>query len=184
MDEPTPLRLLFLASLRFEDGKAVRGALLLTDQDTKPLEFRCTNPIRPTQLQTILYGSSLQEHVMVQLIGLPLLSSVKDKLHLVLVHEPEFLKVREKVSTPIVRISREGAVAISSEKDIAPLLLMSKSGRFDPITLTPHPKFDGDREQAKALLAEVFNSYDLVEPFNRIGKALEQVHAQRIGEEK
>jgi hypothetical protein len=184
MDETTELRLLFLASLRFEDGKAIRGAFLLTDQNTKPLEFRCTNPIRPTQLQTILYGSSLQEHMMVQLIGLPLLNSVKEKLHLVLVHEPDFLKVREKVSTPIVRISREGAVAISSEKDITPRLLVSKSGKFDPITLTPHPKFESDREQAKAVLAEVFNSYDLVEPFNRITKALEQVHAQRIGEEK
>jgi hypothetical protein len=184
MAENTELRLLFLASQRFEDGKAIRGAFLLTDQNTKPLEFRCTNPIRPTQLQTILYGSSLEEHVMVHLIGLPLLNSVKDKLHLVLVNELDFLKVRENVPTPIVRIFREGAVAISSEKDIAPRLLVSKSGKFDPITLTPHAKFDSDREQAKALLADVFNSHDLVEPFGRIATALDQVHTQRIGEDK
>jgi hypothetical protein len=184
MAETPELRLLFLASQRFEDGKAIRGAFLLTDQNTKPLEFRCTNPIRPTQLQTILYGSSLEEHVMVHLIGLPLLNSVKDKLHLVLVNEGDFLKVREKVPTPIVRVSREGAVAISSEKDTAPRLLVSRSGRFDPITLTPHPKFDSDRDQAKAILAEVFNSYDLVEPFGRIANALDQVHAQKIGEDK
>jgi hypothetical protein len=184
MDETPELRLLFLSSQRFEDGKAIRGAFLLTDQTTKPLEFRCTNPIRPTQLQTILYGSSLQEHVMVQLIGLPLLNSVKDKLHLILVNDANFLKAREKVSTPMVRISREGAVAISADKDPAQRLLVSKSGRFDPITLAPHPKFDGDREHAKALLVEVFNSYDLLEPFSRIAKALEQVHAQRVGEEK
>jgi hypothetical protein len=113
-----------------------------------------------------------------------LLNSVKDKVHLVLVHDSDFLKVREKVSTPIVRVSREDAVAISSEKDTAPRLLVSTSGRFEPITLTAHPKFDSDREQAKAVLAEVFSSYDLLEPFNRITKALEQVHAQRIGEEK
>jgi hypothetical protein len=70
-------QLLFIASQRFESGKAIRGAFLLTDGDTRPMEFRCTNPIRPTSLQTVLYGQMLESHLMVELIGLPLVNSLK-----------------------------------------------------------------------------------------------------------
>jgi hypothetical protein len=50
--------------------------------------------------------------------------------------------------------------------------------------LTAHNKFITDRDQARAILKEIYETHDLLEPFNRIATALEQVHAQKIGEEK
>ena len=40
------------------------------------------------------------------------------------------------------------------------------------------------QEFRKVSLDEVFESYNLLEPFNRISTALDQIHAQKIGEEK
>jgi hypothetical protein len=93
---PDDTHLLFVASQRFESGKAIRGAFLLTDCDTKPLEFRCTNPIRPTSLQTVLYGQMLDSHLMLELIGLPLVNSLKQSPTLILVQEPGLLGLRNR----------------------------------------------------------------------------------------
>jgi hypothetical protein len=45
MDE---ISLGFLSSFDFENGTTVRGAILVTDDQTKPVEFRVTSPIRPS----------------------------------------------------------------------------------------------------------------------------------------
>ncbi len=179
------LRLLFLASKKFESGKAVRGAFLLTDVNTKPIEFRCTNPIRPTPLQTMLYGETLEQHIMVELIGLPLVASLKERPHLILVQDKSFLGIRPKIEVPVIHVTKEEEISLLPNVEENPgHLLHSNSGKFEPIVLIPSPKFAQDREQAKALLATVFDSYDLSEPFNRISIALDQVHSQKIGEDK
>ncbi len=179
------VRLLFLASKKFESGKAVRGAFLLTDINTKPIEFRCTNPIRPTPLQTMLYGETLEQHIMVELVGLPLVSSLKEHPHLILVQEKSFLGIRPKIEIPIILVSKEEEISLLPNVDENPgHLLNSNSGKFEPIVLIPNLKFAQDREKAKSLLAAIFDSYDLSEPFNRISVALEQVHSQKVGEDK
>ncbi|MEW6128658.1 MAG: hypothetical protein AB1757_16585 [Acidobacteriota bacterium] len=179
------LRLLFLASKKFESGKAVRGAFLLTDLNTKPVEFRCTNPIRPTTLQTMLYGDILEQHMMVDLIGIPLVNSIKEHPSLILVREQSFLGIRPKIDLPIIQIASEESIPISMADDgSGNQLLHSKSGRFEPVVLMTHNKFTNDREHAKTILNEIIETHNLLEPFNRIETALEQVHGQKIGEEK
>lgn len=46
-------------------------------------------------------------------------------------------------------------------------MLNSLSGKFDPIEIRTHSKFSDDKNKAKEVLAEIFNSYDLIEPFNQ-----------------
>ncbi len=183
-NEPN-LRLMFLASKKFESEKAIRGAFLLADWNTKPIEFRCTNPIRPNALQAMLYGDTLEQHIMVELNGIPLFGSLKERPHIILVREQAFLGIRPKVDALVIQIAKEEEVAISSTTDDNQnQLLHSSSARFEPIVLRPHNKFPEDRDQAKKMLAEVFDSYNLLEPFHRISTALDQVHAQKIGERK
>ena len=177
------LRLMFLASKKFESGKSIRGAFLLTDITTKPVEFRCTNAIRPTTLQTVLYGDILEQHILVELIGVPLINSIRERPHIVLVNEPGFLATRSRVDVPFIQVAKEESIPVSSAEDEDERQLVhSSSGRFEPILLIPHSKFQSDRDQAKALLTDVFEGHDLLEPFNRISTALEQVHQQKIGE--
>ena len=176
-------RIMFLAARRFESEKAIRGACLLTDRETKPIEFRCTNPIRPTQLQSMLYGDILHRHIFVELIGYPLVQSVaKEKPEVVLVTERHFLDLRPKINIPVVLLTKEEQIVTIEENDPEFQLLNSNLGRFEPIILSTHGDFPNDKTQMRELLGDVFNKHDLIEPFTRISSALEQVHAQKIGE--
>src|SRR5574341_358085 len=114
MSQDANLRLMFLASKKFESGKAIRGALLLTDLCTKPVEFRCTNPIRPTSLQSMLYGDTLEEQIMIELIGLPLTKSLREQQpHLILVQEGSFLGIRPRIEIPVILITKEEGIPIT-----------------------------------------------------------------------
>lgn len=55
MSEQSTTKLMFLDVALFEDGAAIRGGVLVTDLDTKPYEFRCTSPVRPTHLQSFIW---------------------------------------------------------------------------------------------------------------------------------
>ena len=102
-----------------------------------------------------------------------------------MVREADFLNLRPKVQTPLIQVAKEESIPISTGTEEGPdRLLSSSSGRFEPIVLIPHPKFSGDRANAKAVLGKVFATHDLLEPFNRVSNVLEQVHAQKKGEEK
>jgi hypothetical protein len=57
-------------------------------------------------------------------------------------------------------------------------MLDSGSGKFEPLVVSVHPSFSAEREQLRVLLAEVFKSCSLLEPFERIEAALNQVHKQ------
>ena len=76
----------FLGYREFDDGKAYRGAILVTDESSKPLEFRCTAPVRPTNLQRTLYGKSLLPHILTELIAVPLIASMREKPQLEHLH--------------------------------------------------------------------------------------------------
>ena len=176
-------KLMFLTSRKFESNNAVRGAFLLTDSETKPLEFRCTNPIRPTQLQKMLYGDILEQYILVELIGQPLVKTVKDEPNLILVSDYSFLDLRTKINIPVVQITKEEQINVSSDGNETNFqMLNSSSGKFDPIVIRTHNQFLDDKNKAKEVLTDIFNSYDLIEPFNRVSIALEQVHTQKIGE--
>jgi hypothetical protein len=63
-------------------------------------------------------------------------------------------------------------------------MLSSNSGKFDPVVLVSHSQFGNDIGAVTPILTQVFNRFDLGEPFQRIAAALEQVHQQKIGEGK
>ena len=47
--------LAFIETYTLENDAGIMGAILITDPDTKPLEFRVTAPIKPTNFQKTLY---------------------------------------------------------------------------------------------------------------------------------
>jgi hypothetical protein len=96
----------FLSSAKFENDSVIRGAILVTDVETKPLEFRVTAPVRPTNFQKTLYGDILTEHVLVELVTIPLFKALSQKPHIVVVRDPLFIGGNERQDVPIVRVLR------------------------------------------------------------------------------
>jgi hypothetical protein len=174
----------FLGHLDFENGSAYRGAILVTDAWGKPLEFRCTAPVKPNQVQRTLYGQTLMPHILVELLASPLLQSCQAKPEVILVQEASFFDVRHRFEAPVVLLRRQGAgVNVRSDGDEElhkPIVVASESGKFDPIVVESHWQFPGDLQSCCDRVRELFGRWDLMEPFERLNKGLEYVHQQKV----
>jgi len=170
----TQTSIAFLGYREFDDGEAYRGAILVTDEWSKPLEFRCTAPVRPTQLQRTLYGKSLRPPILTELIGAPLISSVREKPQLILIADEAYFDVRHKVSVPVIRVAR------SNGSKSKALLIQSASGKFAQVEIEAHLKFAADLDSAGERLRDLFGRWDLTEPFQRLAEGLQYVHDERV----
>ena len=63
----------FLALYETSPRDGYLGAILITDLQGVPQEFRCTHPVKPTALQKPLYGNTLEPYIAVDLCGIPLI---------------------------------------------------------------------------------------------------------------
>lgn len=157
MTDSFDLRFVFLDIGLFENGAAIRGGALITDVQTKPYEFRCTSPVRPTSLQQVLYGRTLQEYVYIELIGVPLIRATKEKITLILVRNPLLLRIRPFVSYPVVLIQRDPKSTISANE--------VGINDLKPVVLSSHHDYAAEAHAAKAQLASLTQRQDLFEPF-------------------
>lgn len=174
--------LAFVILADVEDG-VLRGGILVTDAYGKPVEFRCTSPIRPNAVQRALYGGTLMPHIAVELVGVPLVQAVQVSPDVVLVQQEEFLPLRERCDRPLLLARRQGKDMQLSEEDGKTQpeeLLSSPSGKFTPVVVTCHWDFADDIAQCKEGLGWTFANCDLVEPFERVKTALATLHEQGV----
>ncbi len=153
--------LAFLDVATFEDGAAIRGGCLVTDSLTRPIEFRVSGSIRPTNLQKVLYGDTLHEYICNDLIGVPMLDTLESKLDLILVRDAEFLKLRPRAEVPVLWV--RGTV----------------DGQF---VLQAFPGFEQEAEAGRDALPRRLRGRSIMEPFLRIKAALEEAHNLKVGE--
>ena len=69
------LKLAYFVAMK--EGASYLGGLLLTDTSGIPLDFRYTEPITPTKLQSVLYGKALEPHLKEEVIQKTLLKELK-----------------------------------------------------------------------------------------------------------
>lgn len=139
---------------------AYLGALMLTDHRTRPQHFSFVSPIRPTKIQRILYGSTLDEHLKVDVIGNKLLKDLPYVPEILLVETAELLAVRRVAHLPTAFLTK------------------ARDGEVEPGRLTSLQYDTGaytdDQEVVGQVLASLETTVDLVEPFNRMREALKE----------
>lgn len=173
-------------SLNEIDKDLFRGGILVTDLRGKPLEFRCTSAIQPNNVQKTLYGSTLQPHISVELVGLPLLKSIVEKPDVVMIQQAEFLDMRASIDKPVLLLNRQGVtltVAEGNQLKTVKELINSPSGKFEPVIVTSHWEYGADLRITQQLRT-LCTSIDLMEPFDRIKTAIRFVHDKGIMSDK
>ncbi len=177
---PNEVRLADLSRCVFEDKKAVRGGALVIDESGKPLEFRCTSPIRPNAVQKMLYGRSLQPYILVELIGRPLLKGLREQFDFIVVNSPFFLNLREHFDRPCLFVRRQGEemTAGSDGEDRSPSELVD-SPKYDPVVMQGFEEYPEDTKKAYPIFQALSKRMNILEPFERIARALERVHEER-----
>ncbi len=173
-------KIAFLDVYELDENEGIMGAILVTDTDTKPLEFRVTAPIKPTNFQRTLYGEVLMEHILVELVSVPLLNATNQQIDLILVRDPYFLGANNKQGVRVVRIAEENDnsknVKVKREE------LLSAINGNSKVFVETSKKFETELPEIRERLSGISDQRNLVEPFERLKIACEQVHLQKTGE--
>lgn len=151
------------------------GALLVTDNNGIPLEFKCTHAIKPTAIQKSLYGDKLKPYIATTLCGIPLLSSISNKPDLLFINIPYILGIRPEIETPTLLIRRAGeSINLQSDENkTEKQRVESESGQFQAIILQAHPDNSAEVKSWSGKINQLFNNFDLIEPFDRMKMAIE-----------
>lgn len=161
------------------DHDSWSGGLLVTDEKGLPLDFRYVEPIRPTKLQKLIYGGSLQRYLLLEAIGNTLLRDTASKAKWVFTSDPLLLELERDSGCRFVAISKgeiERMMAVGEwlmEEAGCVFLQLAPSGppyRF---------KFNSDEDETTNRIAEelsvIARELDLFEPLQRVKQALEEI---------
>ncbi len=164
-----------------KEGASYLGGLLVTDTSGIPLDFRYTEPITPTHLQSILYGKSLEPHLKEEVIQKTLLKELKTPPDLFILSATELaggwsgdakcpvLAVQKSQEAPLVKV---GTTFRAGPRDI---LLQLAEGAA-PLRVMFAASVDAAaQEQAMAKLLEAGYHMDLTEPLERVTVALQSL---------
>jgi hypothetical protein len=136
------------------------GAMLITDENGLPLEFKCTEAIKPNRTQRALYGSQLKPYIAINLSMIPLLQRVsnENKPDIIFVRDDTHLEVRNEITQPVLFLK-----PANNAQEIGNAYIPQAAKRFSDDNNTN-------------ILLEL--NFDLLEPFDRIKTATEILSKQ------
>ena len=82
------------------------GGLLLLNQAGRPLEFQCTLPVRPSRAHEILFGDTLREHVIAEVIGKLLIEKCRNSISMLCCDLHEGISLSRLCSFPVVLLDQ------------------------------------------------------------------------------
>ncbi len=171
------------------------GGLMVINGRGLPVEFRYTEPIQPTKIQQILYGSVLTRYIKTEVILETLLKSLETKPQLLVVNDDCFLskdlaikdydviRLTETKSAPLktpgkVEKLSPSEYLIQLTAESSPIRIQLSTEAFDPSENKGLP----DKSQTSpddfvnsptySLLYETGKVTDILEPLTRVEKAL------------
>lgn len=156
-----------------------RGASLVVDQRGIPMDFRYTDPIRPSRLERILYGSALDVYLREELILQSLIGAVEVSPSLWICEESDLLVPLKTVGkgkalflSQSSHAPLETAGAVESAGEGEALLIQADSVSAPLRAIFPPGTRPDEVKQVTVLLVEAARTMVLLEPFGRIRKAL------------
>ena len=143
-----------------DQSAAWTGAVMLTDSRTRPLHFAFATPVRPTPLQKLLYGTTLDEYVRIDVIGKKLIPDLP--------RVPDVMFVETADSRAIRRVTPFPVAILSKSQGESP-----NTGAFSGVVFSTGDSRD-DHEIVAPLISAIDGSINLLEPFGRMREALKE----------
>lgn len=149
------------------------GGLLLLNSGGRPLEFQCTLPVRPSRAHTILFGPTLRDHLIGDVIGPLLVSKCRAPISMLCVDQPEAIRLEDSVSFPVALVDE---AAEESEGPIADDTLSNSVATELAGSIIRYRIEHSDLVQS--IVSKLSDFPDAVEPFERIREAIKEAHSQ------
>lgn len=162
------------------------GGLLVLNGAGRPLEFQCTLPIRPSRAHEILFGTTLHQHLISEVIGPTLLQKCRTPISLLCCAQVEAVSLQENLPT---RPDASGRV--TGPPTIVAFLPDNQDESSDPAkrrALAGHQRFTlgsaslwvaGEyldaAERTATMLSDIIDAW---EPFERISEAIREAQSQ------
>lgn len=158
----------------------------MLNENARPVEFHCTTPVRPSQSQRILYGATLGEHVLCELIPKLLVNKTKQKPSAILVDQNLLLNCRQNLNIAVGCIANESLSgchkgegdssgnhlnnSTNSELVIGNSAFISVGG----LDFSVHSQFRSDELSVQTALESISKTVDIDEPFERLVTAIQE----------
>lgn len=149
------------------------GGLLLLNSGGRPLEFQCTLPVRPSRAHEILFGPTLRDHLIGEVIGPLLVNACRTPIRLLCCDQPEALKIEASVSFPVALVDEaaedeEGPITDDTLIGYAAVPLAGSTLRVALEQV----------DQVREITRMLTDLPDAVEPFERIREAIKEAQSQ------
>lgn len=167
----------YFASQKNEDQYV--GGVMITDQQSIPIEFKYTEPIKPTRIHKIIYGKVLEKYIGEEVIKKNLLKEVKNVPTIYFVTELDLLGEDSANQVPMVALQTTTLPGLNAagefqrvkDKEIIIQPLTSKN----PLKLTFFSPEPDVQEKVMNTLRAFIDKIDIYEPFSRVETALKAI---------
>lgn len=156
-----------------------RGASLITDFRGIPMDFRYTDPIKPSRLERILYGNALEVYLREELILESLLNAIEVKPTLWICRDADLLgplksfsKGRVLLLAPSTRSPLDAVGNLEAAGEEGVYMIQADSVSAPLRAAFPIQTKEDEVRQISSTLVEAAKTMELLEPFGRIQKAL------------
>jgi hypothetical protein len=171
----------YFCSYKIEDQYI--GGIMVTDHQSIPLEFKYTEPIRPTKIHKIIFGKVLEKYIGEEVIKKNLLKEIKQIPSILFVTELELLGEDPVNRIPMVALQTTTLPGLSAagefqrvkEKEIIVQPSISKT----PLKLTFFSPEPDVQEKLMNILRSLIDRIDIHEPFSRVETALKSLCLKR-----
>lgn len=160
LGKPISSLVLCYLSCTKDGGNGFVGAALVTDCRTRPIEFCYIAPIRPTSMQRVLYGKTLDEHVNVDVIAKKLLEGLSRVPDVIFVDSAVLLEIDRLLSIPVALLKKS-----TESSAVAPALSQYT------YKVPENSRFEDAVGQAVGVLE---TQIQMCEPFDRITEAIKE----------
>lgn len=149
------------------------GGLLHLGQSGRPIEFQCTLPVRPTRTHEILFGTTLRDHLISEVIGPLLVRKSKSPIALLCCDQPEALRMQSVMEFPVALVQE------AAELDEGPITDESWSGSAAVVLGNANLRVAIEQfDSAQTICQAMSELPDAIEPLERIREAIKEAHSQ------
>lgn len=171
----------YFSSLKIEDQHI--GGMMVTDHQSIPLEFKYTEPVRPTRIHKIIFGKVLEKYISEDVIKKNLFKEIKQIPSLIFVTELELLGEDPVNRIPIVALQTTTLPPLEAAGEFQRIkekeIIVQPITSTHPLKLTFFSPEPDVQERAMNILRSFIDKIDIHEPFIRVESALRALCQKR-----
>ncbi len=165
--------------------KEYLGGIMVVDRRGLPLEFHYSEKVNPTKIQEILYGNVLERFIKENVLCENLFQALKTKPDLLILDERELELSGEVFSSPVVYLEKtkvKPLKEVSLNERLNEESVLFQARRYEhPLLVRFYNSNPEEQKKALAVISNISETMDVLEPISRIKEALKQVEKELGG---